>query len=94
MELFVKSELFIVCIRSILSYDLKLDNVITVGKVESAKEFYLSKKIMIVPVLSGSGMRIKIIEGMALGKVIISTTIGAEESLPQRGPSCVNENTT
>lgn len=59
-------------------YDLKLDNVITVGKVESAKEFYLSKKIMIVPVLSGSGMRIKIIEGMALGKVIISTTIGAE----------------
>jgi len=59
-------------------YDLKLDNVITVGEVESAKEFYLSKKIMIVPVLSGSGMRIKIIEGMALGKVIISTTIGAE----------------
>ncbi|MDA9328872.1 glycosyltransferase family 4 protein [Flavobacteriales bacterium] len=59
-------------------YNLKLDNVITVGKVESAKEFYLSKKIMIVPVLSGSGMRIKIIEGMALGKVIISTTIGAE----------------
>ena len=33
---------------------------------------------MIVPVLSGSGMRIKIIEGMALGKIIISTTIGAE----------------
>jgi glycosyltransferase involved in cell wall biosynthesis len=49
-----------------------------VGKVKSAKDFYLSKKIMIVPVLSGSGMRIKIIEGMALGKVIISTTIGAE----------------
>ena len=30
------------------------------------------------PISSGSGMRIKIIEGMALGKVIISTTIGAE----------------
>lgn len=59
-------------------YNLGLENVITVGKVKSAKEFYLSKKIMIVPVLSGSGMRIKIIEGMAIGKVIISTTIGAE----------------
>lgn len=59
-------------------YNLNLKNVVTVGKVKSAKEFYLSKKIMIVPVLSGSGMRIKIIEGMALGKVIISTTIGAE----------------
>lgn len=59
-------------------YTLNLPNVHVVGKVKSAKEFYLSKKIMIVPVLSGSGMRIKIIEGMALGKVIISTTIGAE----------------
>lgn len=59
-------------------YNLNLPNVTVVGKVKSAKEFYLSKKIMIVPVLSGSGMRIKIIEGMALGKIIISTTIGAE----------------
>ncbi len=65
-------------------YQLTDNNIITVGAVESAKEFYLSKKIMIVPVLSGSGMRIKIIEGMALGKVIISTTIGAE------GINCTN----
>ena len=33
---------------------------------------------MVVPLLSGSGIRIKIIEGMALGKAIVSTTIGAE----------------
>lgn len=59
-------------------YKLPQKNITTIGPVASAKEFYLSKKIMIVPVLSGSGMRIKIIEGMALGKVIISTTIGAE----------------
>lgn len=31
-----------------------------------------------VPLFSGSGIRIKIIEGMALGKAIVSTTIGAE----------------
>ena len=59
-------------------HNLTNSNITTIGKVQSAKEFYLSKKIMIVPILSGSGMRIKIIEGMALGKVIISTTIGAE----------------
>jgi glycosyltransferase involved in cell wall biosynthesis len=34
--------------------------------------------IMIVPLLSGSGMRIKIMEGLALGKPIITTRIGAE----------------
>ena len=34
--------------------------------------------MMIVPLLSGSGMRAKILEGMALGKVVISTSIGLE----------------
>ena len=36
------------------------------------------KDVMIVPLFSGSGMRVKIIEGMALGKVVISTKLGAE----------------
>ena len=48
------------------------------GRVDDAYDFMLSKNIMLVPLLSGSGMRIKIIEGLALGKVIISTSIGAE----------------
>ncbi|MDR0205830.1 MAG: glycosyltransferase family 4 protein [Bacteroidales bacterium] len=46
--------------------------------VEDAQQFMNEHNIMIVPLLSGSGMRIKIIEGMALGKPIITTTIGAE----------------
>ncbi len=53
-------------------------NVEYVGEVESANEFINSKSVMIVPLLSGSGMRIKIIEGMALGKLIITTSIGTE----------------
>lgn len=48
------------------------------GEVPNAKDYMRSKGIMIVPLLSGGGIRIKIIEGMALGKVIISTSIGAE----------------
>ncbi len=48
------------------------------GKVDDAKAYMKSKSIMIVPLRSGSGMRVKIIEGLALGKTIISTTIGAE----------------
>ena len=53
-------------------------NVEYVGPVEDAYKFMNSKSIMIVPLFSGSGMRIKIIEGMALGKPIITTTIGTE----------------
>jgi len=46
--------------------------------VEDAQQFMKDYDIMIVPLLSGSGMRIKIMEGMALGKPIITTTTGAE----------------
>lgn len=58
--------------------DSKSRNIITISCVEDAHAFISSHEIMIVPLLSGSGVRIKIIEGMALGKAIISTTIGAE----------------
>lgn len=57
---------------------LKRPNVNVVGEVEDALDFMLSNGLMLVPLLSGGGMRVKIIEGMALGKTIISTTIGAE----------------
>ncbi|AMR31017.1 hypothetical protein A0256_06055 [Mucilaginibacter sp. PAMC 26640] len=48
------------------------------GEVDDAMEFVNSKSIMIVPLLSGGGMRVKIVEGMAMQKCIISTSIGAE----------------
>ena len=54
------------------------DGLYIVGEVENAYDFMNSKGIMIVPLLSGSGIRVKIIEGMALGKTIISTSLGAE----------------
>lgn len=53
-------------------------NVVVAGEVPSAVEFMADKQIMVVPLLSGGGMRVKIIEGMAAGKTIISTRIGAE----------------
>ncbi len=53
-------------------------NIIYMGEVADAYEFMNSKSIMIVPLFSGSGMRIKIIEGMALGKPIVTTPIGTE----------------
>jgi len=48
------------------------------GEVDNALEFVNSKSIMIVPLMSGGGMRVKIVEGMAMQKCIISTSLGAE----------------
>ena len=64
---------------------LKQDGLVVVGEVADGMRFTNSKAIMVVPLLSGSGMRIKIIEGMALGKTIVSTSVGAE------GIECTNE---
>ena len=57
---------------------LQMPGVKVVGEVEDAREFLLAHGIMVVPLLSGSGIRVKIIEGMALGRAIVATSIGAE----------------
>ena len=54
------------------------NSIINHQEVESAIDFMNEFDIMLVPLLSAGGIRVKIIEGMALGKVIISTRIGAE----------------
>ena len=58
--------------------NLNSQNVEVVGEVPDAQEFIQSKAISIAPLFSGSGIRIKIIESMAMGKAVISTKIGAE----------------
>ncbi len=57
---------------------LESENLLPVGEVPDAKDFMLQHGLMIVPIVSGSGIRIKILEGMALGKAILATTIAAE----------------
>ncbi len=52
-------------------------NICVQGLVDDPKKYISSKAIMIVPLFSSSGVRIKIIEGMAASKAIISTTKGA-----------------
>jgi glycosyltransferase involved in cell wall biosynthesis len=49
-----------------------------IDNVPSSSEFYNTYDIMLVPLWSGSGLRIKLVEGLAYGKAIITTSIGAE----------------
>ena len=56
----------------------RFPNVVFHGEVPDAVEFIGRHQVMIVPLFSGSGMRVKILEGMALGKVVISTSLGME----------------
>lgn len=64
---------------------LNVDGVRVVGEVDDASYFIASKQINVVPLLSGSGIRVKIIESMSLGKTVISTTVGAQGILCEDG---------
>lgn len=55
-----------------------LAGVTVVGEVDSAVEFIDQHAIHVVPLLSGSGMRVKILEAMAMARVVVSTKIGME----------------
>lgn len=55
------------------------------GTVADVKEYYNKASAVVVPLLTGSGTRLKILEAMALGMPVISTAKGAE------GIDCVHE---
>lgn len=57
---------------------LNAPNIVYYGEISDAYKFINEHAIMLVPLLSGSGMRIKIVEGLALGKTIVTTSIGTE----------------
>lgn len=57
---------------------LKLKGFENLGEVKDAQQFMADGDVMIVPLFSGSGIRVKIIEAMAMGKTVISTSKGVE----------------
>jgi len=57
---------------------LSVPGIVVDGEVPDVWEYMHKYSIMVVPLFSGSGIRIKIVEAMAAGKAIITTTIGAE----------------
>lgn len=58
--------------------EFRYRGVVNHGEVENAIDFHSKYQIMIVPLKSGSGLRMKILESMALKKTVISTSTGAE----------------
>ncbi len=53
-------------------------SILDLGFVKEVKEFYKNIDILVTPISSGSGSRIKILESLGLGTPVISSQIGAE----------------
>jgi polysaccharide biosynthesis protein PslH len=54
------------------------ENIRLTGWVEDIRPFLARGAVCIVPLRIGGGTRLKIFEAMAMGKVVVSTSIGAE----------------
>ena len=59
-------------------YLQKRSNIIAPGYVDDLSPYWNKNKVFIVPIFSGGGMRVKILDAWAHGLPIISTSIGAE----------------
>ena len=59
------------------------------GEVESANEFAKDKGILVVPLNSGSGIRMKTIEAMMEGKAVVTTVIGANGLNIEKDKDCL-----
>ena len=54
------------------------DSIVVTGRVDDVRPYIEKSAVFIVPLRIGGGTRLKIFEAMAMEKIVISTTIGAE----------------
>lgn len=59
-------------------FDFKDDDVIVTGYVEDLREYYRRCTVFIAPLLTGSGIKNKILEAMAAGIPIVSSSVGVD----------------
>lgn len=48
------------------------------GEVDDAAAFIADKKILVVPIMTAGGIRVKILEAMAAGKIVVTTPYGVK----------------
>jgi glycosyltransferase involved in cell wall biosynthesis len=52
--------------------------VVITGWVEDVRPYIAGASVYVVPLRMGGGTRLKVLEAMAMGKAMVSTTVGAE----------------
>ena len=54
------------------------EGIVVTGRVPEIKPYFAEATVFVVPLRIGSGTRLKILEALAMGKAIVSTSVGAE----------------
>jgi glycosyltransferase involved in cell wall biosynthesis len=54
------------------------DHIIVTGFVDNVAEYYKKCPVAVVPLLAGSGIKVKVIQALSYGKPVVTTSVGAE----------------
>jgi polysaccharide biosynthesis protein PslH len=54
------------------------ERILVTGRVQDVRPYYHAARLSIVPLRAGGGTRLKILESMALGRPVVSTSVGCE----------------
>jgi polysaccharide biosynthesis protein PslH len=56
----------------------KRPEVVVTGQVQDVRPYFRQSDVFVVPMRMGGGVRLKILEALAMGLPVVSTTMGAE----------------
>jgi glycosyltransferase involved in cell wall biosynthesis len=70
--------------RRVLALD-RIDGISVIGPVPQIAPYFDRAHVVVVPILSGAGSSVKVVEAMAAGRALVSTSLGCE-GLPHVEP--------
>lgn len=68
--------------EAVVKISQKDPSLVVLGEIDSLADFYRAISVFVNPIISGKGIRTKVIEAAAFGRPIVSTHLGAEGTEP------------
>lgn len=85
----LNKELGILVIGKICNYIENFGNVTKLSFAENLDDYYLTSKIAVCPMLSGTGLKIKVIEALSFGLPVVCNLRGADGLINKNNNGCL-----
>lgn len=77
---------------SVRELSMRYSNIIVTGTVESTEEYYQMSDVVVIPLFHGGGVKVKLLEALGYGKLVITTSKGIEGTLFKNGKELIVAN--
>lgn len=67
--------------EELVSACAEIPGVIVTGTVPSVEDYYKKASVVIIPLLNGGGVKVKLLEALGYGKLVVSTSKGVEGTI-------------